>query len=120
MRIFECPAYAHVNDGKLAPRGIKCMFLVYAFESKGYCLWYLDFKKVIQIRGVTFNESTMFSTRKESIVFFTSTGDHHDTSDKMELEFPTQGGATSSSLLHLSSEVHIDEPDSSSSGPNEP
>jgi len=36
LRIFECPVYAHVNNGKLAPRAVKCMFLGYACESKGY------------------------------------------------------------------------------------
>ena len=34
LRIFGCPAYAHVSDGKLAPRAIKCIFLGYASESK--------------------------------------------------------------------------------------
>ena len=38
LKIFGCPAYAHINDGKLAHRAIKCMFFGYAFESKGYCL----------------------------------------------------------------------------------
>ncbi|KAK3007026.1 hypothetical protein RJ639_016924 [Escallonia herrerae] len=28
-RIFGCPAYAHVNDGKLEPRAKKCIFLGY-------------------------------------------------------------------------------------------
>ena len=26
LRIFVCLAYPYVNDGKLAPRAIKCMF----------------------------------------------------------------------------------------------
>jgi len=34
LRIFGCPVFAHVNDGKLAPRAIKCMFLGYASKSK--------------------------------------------------------------------------------------
>ena len=36
LRIFRCPVFAHVNDGKLSPRVVKCMFLGYAYESKGY------------------------------------------------------------------------------------
>ena len=32
--IFGCPVFAHVNDGKLDPRAVKCMFLGYAYESK--------------------------------------------------------------------------------------
>ncbi|KAG8481304.1 hypothetical protein CXB51_026078 [Gossypium anomalum] len=29
LKIFGCPAYAHVNNGKLEPRSIKCVFLGY-------------------------------------------------------------------------------------------
>ena len=47
LRIFGCPVYAHVNNGKLAPRTVKCMFLGYASESKGYCIWCLESMKVI-------------------------------------------------------------------------
>jgi len=36
LRIFGCPVYAHVNNGKLAPMAVKCIFLGYASESKGY------------------------------------------------------------------------------------
>ena len=31
FKIFGCPAYAHVSNGKLAHRAIKCVFL--GFES---------------------------------------------------------------------------------------
>jgi len=58
----------------------------------------------------------VFSLRKESIVGTTD----HDSNDKVELEVPTQGGATPSSLPHSSSRVHIDEPNSSTSSPDEP
>jgi len=36
LRTFRCPVGTHVNDGKLASRAIKCMFLSYVSESKGY------------------------------------------------------------------------------------
>jgi len=89
LRIFECPAYAQVNDGKLAPRAIKFIFLGYASDSERYRLWCPGSKKVIQSRDVVFNESTMFSPMKESTVSSSITGDHHDTCDKVELEVPT-------------------------------
>ena len=38
LRIFGCPAYVHVNDGKLEPKAIKCIFLEYAAGVKGYSL----------------------------------------------------------------------------------
>ena len=47
MRVFRCLSNVHVNDGKLASRAIKCMFLIYAYESKRYRLWCLDSKKII-------------------------------------------------------------------------
>ncbi|RVW57769.1 Retrovirus-related Pol polyprotein from transposon TNT 1-94 [Vitis vinifera] len=35
LKIFGCPAYAHVSDGKLEPRAMKCIFLGYATGVKG-------------------------------------------------------------------------------------
>ncbi|GKD99981.1 retrotransposon protein, putative, ty1-copia subclass [Tanacetum coccineum] len=39
LRIFGCVAYSHVNQGKLKPRAIKCIFLGYPDGVKGYRLW---------------------------------------------------------------------------------
>jgi len=36
LRIFGCPAYAHVRDGKLEPSSKKCIFIGYATGVKGY------------------------------------------------------------------------------------
>ena len=36
LRVFSCTAYAHVDNGKLEPRAIKCVFLGYRFGVKGY------------------------------------------------------------------------------------
>jgi len=35
LRVFGCTVFAHVNNGKLAPRATKCMFIGYAYESEG-------------------------------------------------------------------------------------
>jgi len=80
LRIFGCPVYAHVNDGKLAPRAIKCMFMGYASESKGYHMWCPESKKVIQSRDVTFNETIMLPSGKDSVVPSTDAGNQEDTS----------------------------------------
>ena len=50
----------------------------------------------------------MFSLGKESTVSSTNTGEHHDTSDKVELEVLIQGGSTTSTLPHSNDKVHID------------
>jgi len=86
-----------VNNGKLAPRAIKCMFLGYAFESKGYRMWCPESKKVIQSKDVTFNETVMLSSVKNPVISSTSACNQEDASRSMEIEVETvvaQGGAT--------------------------
>ena len=68
FKIFGCPAYMHVNEGKLEPRAKKCIFLGYASGVKGYRLWCSDPKspKFIISRDVTFDELSMLSSKEES------------------------------------------------------
>ena len=68
LRVFGCPAYAHVNDGKLEPRAKKCIFLGYASGTKGYRLWCRDSKspRLIVSRDVKFDESAILDQKKES------------------------------------------------------
>ena len=35
LKVFGCPAYAHVNEGKLEPRAKKCVFMGYPENVKG-------------------------------------------------------------------------------------
>ncbi|KAL3505149.1 hypothetical protein ACH5RR_034990 [Cinchona calisaya] len=42
LKIFGCPTYMHVNDGKLEFRAKKFIFLGYTSGVKGYKLWCLD------------------------------------------------------------------------------
>jgi hypothetical protein len=53
LGIFGCPAYDHVNNGKLVPRAQKCTFIGYGSGVKGYRLLCADSKKVIVSRNVT-------------------------------------------------------------------
>ena len=53
-----------MNDDKLEPKAMKCIFLVYSTGVKGYTLWCTKSnrtKRFIINRDVTFNESVMFS-----------------------------------------------------------
>ena len=59
LRVFGCPAYAHVDNGKLEPRAIKCIFLGYNSSVKGYKLWNPVIQKVVISKNVVFNESAM-------------------------------------------------------------
>nr|GEV99816.1 retrotransposon protein, putative, Ty1-copia subclass [Tanacetum cinerariifolium] len=63
LRIFGCVAYSHVNQEKLKPKAIKCIFLGYPDGVKGYRLWRLDDvkPKIIISRDVVFNESLMYN-----------------------------------------------------------
>ncbi len=68
LKIFGCPAYAHVNDGKLEARAMKCIFLGYATGVKGYRLWCTEQDRTprfIISRDVTFDESAMFNQKEE-------------------------------------------------------
>ncbi|XP_075084731.1 putative mitochondrial protein AtMg00710 [Nicotiana tabacum] len=84
LRIFGCPAYAHVRDGKLEPRAKKCIFLRYATGVKGYRLWCTDQKTpgLIISRDVTFNESASLDSQKEKAIAKTD----HGVIDRIKLE----------------------------------
>ena len=59
LKIFGCPTYAHVDNGKLEPRSRKCVFLGYMSGVKGYKLWCPELKNVIISRSVIFDETSM-------------------------------------------------------------
>ncbi|KAG8479421.1 hypothetical protein CXB51_029920 [Gossypium anomalum] len=58
-KIFGCPAYAHVDNGKLEPKSIKCVFLGYKAGVKGYKLCCPENRKVVISRDVVFDETAM-------------------------------------------------------------
>nr|GEY01838.1 hypothetical protein [Tanacetum cinerariifolium] len=61
LRVFGCPVYVHLNEGKLVPSAVKCIFLGYSFRVKGYRVWCLDpkYRQIIHSRDVTFNEDVI-------------------------------------------------------------
>ncbi|KAG8471889.1 hypothetical protein CXB51_036391 [Gossypium anomalum] len=58
-KIFGCPPYAHVDNGKLEPRSIKCDFVGYKAGVKGYKLWCPENRKVVISRDIVFDETAM-------------------------------------------------------------
>lgn len=88
LKIFGCAAYAHVKQGKLEPRALKCVFLGYLKGVKGYKLWCTDLKpsRCINSRDVVFNELEMLSKRHA-----TELGDSEEGSDSqgqyLQVEF---------------------------------
>ena len=75
-----------MNNGKSALRVVKCMFLGYAYESKGYRIWCPESKKVIQSKDITFNETTMLPSGEDFVVPSTGADDQQDTSMEIEVE----------------------------------
>jgi len=61
LKVFGCTAYAHVDNGKLEPRAVKCLFLGNSSGVKGYKLWNPETGKTFMTRNVVFNESVMFT-----------------------------------------------------------
>jgi hypothetical protein len=57
--VFGCTAYAHIDNGKLEPRAVKCIFLGYQSGVKGYKLWNPQTQKNVISRNVIINESAM-------------------------------------------------------------
>lgn len=68
LRVFSCEAYAHKSDGKLEPRSIRCVFVVYQEGTKGYRLWDRESigVKIIISRDVIFNEN-VFSCKTNNL-----------------------------------------------------
>ena len=61
LRVFGCPIYAHVNDGKLEWWAYRCIFLDHALGIKGYRLWCMDSRSpwLIISGDVKFDKSTI-------------------------------------------------------------
>ena len=73
--MFGCPAYTHVDEGKLEPRAKKYIFLGYASGMKGFRLWCPDLKspKFIISRDIIFDEYAMINHRQKNIINSEST-----------------------------------------------
>jgi len=118
LRIFGYLVFSHVNNGKLAPSAVKCLFLDFAYEFKGYRMWCPDSKKVIHSTDVILNENAMLSSMKESVLYSSGIGDQKDASRKVEIEMKTgttQGGTADDP----SRGVQATEPSSSITDPNQ-
>jgi hypothetical protein len=88
LRIFGCPTYAHVNNGKLVPRAQKCIFIGYGSGVKRYRLLCADSKKVIVSRDVTFDESIFSSSGGVSDSGSSSTSMPKTTDENLEVDVP--------------------------------
>nr|GEZ29034.1 retrovirus-related Pol polyprotein from transposon TNT 1-94 [Tanacetum cinerariifolium] len=69
LKVFRCPVYVHVNEGKLVSRAVKRIFLGYGSGVKGYRVWCPDpkYRKIIHSIDVTFNEDVIINSRKDFV-----------------------------------------------------
>ncbi|XP_016168907.1 uncharacterized protein LOC107611507 [Arachis ipaensis] len=61
--IFSCPIFVHIyssHRGKLDPRAIKCVFIGYTSNKKGYKCYHPQSRKFYISKDVTFHESESF------------------------------------------------------------
>ncbi|KAJ4966312.1 hypothetical protein NE237_018161 [Protea cynaroides] len=67
LKIFGCPPYYHVSEGKLEPRAKKNIFMGYGNGMKGYRIWFSSEKKVILSKNITFDENYMLHPKLDSV-----------------------------------------------------
>ena len=63
--VFGCSVFVHVHGphwGKLDPRAIKCVFIGYALNKKGYKAYHPQSRCVYISKDVTFHETKSFFT----------------------------------------------------------
>ena len=109
LNIFGCPAYAHVDNGKLEPRSINCVFIGYKSSFKGYKLWCPETKKVIVNRDVIFYETSVFH---DSPFRDSCDKEHQKSSTHVEFEFRSKSirDSTSQSSSEMKSGVATPSP----------
>ncbi|KAH9657805.1 hypothetical protein KPL70_023225 [Citrus sinensis] len=86
LRIFGCPAYAHIKQGKLEPRAVKGYFLGYPKGIKGYKIWTLNGKssRILISRDVTFDEEKMLQSKVETNIEVAETEEAESAEQKVE------------------------------------
>ena len=86
LRIFGCPAYAHLKQGKLEPRAVKGYFLGYPEGINGFKLWTLNGKpsRILISRDVTFDEEQMLQLKVETEIEATETEEEENARQKVE------------------------------------
>ncbi|GKA26260.1 retrovirus-related pol polyprotein from transposon TNT 1-94, partial [Tanacetum coccineum] len=65
--VFGCPAYYHVSEEKLDPKGKKGIFIGYGDGFKCYRIWSPSERRVIFSRDVTFDKDYLFRVKKDPL-----------------------------------------------------
>lgn len=68
-RVFGCVAFVHVHKkyrNKLDPRAVRCTFLGYAPNKRGYKCYHPPSRKFFVSKDVTFHENVSYFTHTQS------------------------------------------------------
>nr|GEU99515.1 retrovirus-related Pol polyprotein from transposon TNT 1-94 [Tanacetum cinerariifolium] len=89
-----------LEEGKLVPRAVKCIFLDYSSGVKGYRVWCLDhkYRKIIHSRDVTFNEDVIINSGKDVVPPYNVDNNH--TEGKVEFEFDVENSTHTQPLFN--------------------
>ena len=95
LRVFGCPAYLHIKQGKLDARALKGVFVGYPNGVKGYKIWCKEEGKFIVSRDVVFHKSALL---KESAEYDTGLQDNsavnrQSGTSKVKVELLTDKGS---------------------------
>ncbi|KAH9668944.1 hypothetical protein KPL70_021590 [Citrus sinensis] len=95
LRVFGCPAYLHINQGKLDARALKGVFVGYPDAVKGHKIWCKEQGKCIVSRDIVFHESALL---KENVEHDTGLQDNpaankQSVTSKVKVELLTDKGS---------------------------
>ena len=90
LRVFGCPVYAHMNEGKLELISKKCVFVGYPENVKGYRLWCPESSKFLISRDIIFNESVIL--KANDVAPSLTIKENETVEKKVEFEEPIQEG----------------------------
>ena len=102
LKIFGCHAYAHVREGKLDPRSVKCIFLGFSPGVKGYRLWNPQTSKILVSRDVVFDENSVLKNKQditESSNSLSFDGDQMEKTQQTHLSNATPGATIQFSMI---------------------
>jgi len=95
LRVFGCPAYVHVNEGKLEARAKKGVFVGYPM---GYKVWCPTSSKFLISRDVTFDEPALLKSK--DVVLKPTIMENEKIDKKVQFEVPVQQSDEEEAIPH--------------------
>ena len=71
LKVFGCPTYYHVSEGKLEPKAKKWFFMGFGDGGKGFRVYSPSERKVILSRNFIFDELSMLHSKSDEDLYKT-------------------------------------------------